>query len=404
MAQSENLPAETTGELDIPPDNAETNKKPKEASWRTTPEENKQETTEIPTWPLNQPFSSTLPDKPRSILRQGVLRVKREKRFLINNDNNNNNNNNKQSQTQQMLLMMQQQITEQRRIQSEEKLERLEQQRIQKVESLEQQRIQKVERLEQQSIQNKTSTRIGKMLQAFTLQMTTPKTVPAQLKHSTEQPTPARKKKKTSAIQKLEAGALPELAPPNDLPRNAIGVEFELPSAPSFVPPSFELPPDHLQPKFQFDLSPPKASEAKSFVPPSFELPPDHLWPKFQFDMSTPEASKAKSALRHFTVLGAFELPPKNLLRNELGVEIEPPLAPSFAPPPFKLPPEHARALAMLTLGGLLLKEPFRVLNGFLSFPTPPPDFTRKQKQPPDPPKSTAHRPEEIDSENLATG
>ncbi len=130
MAQSENLPAETTGELDIPPDNAESNKKPKEASWRTTPEENKQETMEIPTWPLNQPFSSTLPDKPRSILRQGVLRVKSEKRFLINN---NNNNNNKQSQTQQMLLMMQQQITEQRRIQSEEKLERLEQQRIQKV-------------------------------------------------------------------------------------------------------------------------------------------------------------------------------------------------------------------------------------------------------------------------------
>mgnify|MGYP000211331203 CR=1 FL=1 len=121
--------------------------------------------------------------------------------------------------------------------------------------------------------------------------------------------------------------------------------------------------------------------------------------------MSTPEASKAKSALRHFAVLGAFELPPESLLRNELGVEIEPPLAPSFAPPPFELPPEHARALlpARLTLGGLLLKEPFRVLNGFLSFPTPPPDF-RKRKQPPDPPRSTAHRPKEIDLENLAAG
>jgi hypothetical protein len=164
MARSENLPAETMGELDIPPDNAETNKKPKEASWRTTPEENKQETMEIPTWPLNQPFSSTLTDKPRSILRQGVLRVKREKRFLINN-----NNNKEQSQTQQMLLMMQQQIAEQRRIQSEEKVERLEQRRIQKVERLEQRRIQKVERLEQRSIQNKTSTRVGKMLLAFTL-------------------------------------------------------------------------------------------------------------------------------------------------------------------------------------------------------------------------------------------
>jgi hypothetical protein len=120
--------------------------------------------------------------------------------------------------------------------------------------------------------------------------------------------------------------------------------------------------------------------------------------------MSTPEASKAKSALRHFAVLGAFELPPENLLRNELEVEVEPPLAPSFAPPPFELPPEHAGALAMLTLGGLLLKEPFRVLNCFLSFAIPPPDFTRKQKQPPDPPESTTRRPKEMDSENLATG
>jgi hypothetical protein len=120
--------------------------------------------------------------------------------------------------------------------------------------------------------------------------------------------------------------------------------------------------------------------------------------------VSTPEASKAKSALRHLAVLGAFELPPESLLRDELGVESEPPLAPSFAPPPFELPPEGARALAMLTLGGLLLKKPFRVLNGFLSFPTLPPDFTRKRKQPPDPPESTAHRPEETDLENLATG
>jgi hypothetical protein len=70
------------------------------------------------------------------------------------------------------------------------------------------------------------------------------------------------------------------------------------------------------------------------------------------------------------------------------------------------LPPEHARALlpARLTLGGLLLKEPFRALNGFLSFPTPPPDDTRKRKQPRDPPESTAHRKEETDSENLGTG
>jgi hypothetical protein len=335
MAHSENLPAETTGDLDIPPDNIQTNKKPKEASWSTTPEENKQKTMEIPTWPLNHPLSSTRPDKLRSILRSFLRANKATRTLLINNNN-------------------------------------------------------------KQLIAN----------------IITPSFVPPSF-----EPPPDCLRHKFRLDSSPEAPEAKSALQNFDLPRNAaLGVEIEPPPAPSFVPPSFELPPDCLRPKFRFDLSSPKASKAKSFVPPSFELPPDHLRPNFRFDLLPPEASKAQSALRDFAVGLRLQLPPANFLRNEpAGVAIEPPFAPSFAPPPFELPPEHAaakpptaqpnqttRALlpAMLTLGGLLLKAPFRVLNGFLSFPTPPPDFTRKRKRPPDPPKSTTHAPEEIDSEN----
>ncbi len=140
------------------------------------------------------------------------------------------------NQTQQMLLMIQQQNQDRK----EEKVERLEQQRIQNAERLEQQRIQnetntrlETARLDQQRIQTeqqqrqtetnaRMETRFEKMLQAFITQATIedPRSTTAigQPKDPTEFQTPTKKKKKKQQPTSMDTGQ--DDTNPEDTPTN----------------------------------------------------------------------------------------------------------------------------------------------------------------------------------------